>query len=562
MSTVDEASRGTVLDGGVVPSFPADVAGQSRAERARMPITMDVAVAAAEKFGVCVRPLVKEVEDQDAFELRYVAVPCGSTLESVCSPCAKKAKALRMTQCREGWHMADEPDFTPDEPTEDQVGLLTYRADLLAAYRRAEVEGNGADMDELRDAIRDADADLKAAGVRGRLPSPDVSATRPVKRSTRRRQDAPNLPRRRVSKRTVGREYAGKYRPSMFTTLTLDSYGRVRDDGTPADFDTYDYRRAARDAVHFASLVDRWWQNLRRVVGFDVQYFATVEPQRRATPHLHAAMRGSFPHEVIRKVTEATYHQVWWPNHDQLVYQPGDELPVWDSAAEGFVDPQSRRPLTSWEEAVADLVEPAHTVTFGRQVHSKGILGGSEEAGRHIGYLTKYLTKSVGEVIEAASDRQKEHHDRLHAELSVTPCSDRCAVWLLYGVQPRGVRSSMTPGHCKNRAHRRTTLGLPGRRVLVSRKWSGKTLADHKADRKRFVAEALAAVGIVKPVTDTSRLVWHNVRPGDPNVPPRAHLLLHGIAERTRWRAEYDKAMAEAWGPPPGADVSATPEAA
>ena len=39
--------------------------------------------------------------------------------------------------------------------------------------------------------------------------------------------------------------------------------------------------------------------------------------------------------------------------------------------------------------------EPAHVVTFGRQVHSKGILGGSDEAGRHIGYLTKYLTKST-----------------------------------------------------------------------------------------------------------------------------------------------------------------------
>jgi hypothetical protein len=559
---VDEASRGTAPDGGLVPSFPADVAGQSRAERARMPITTDVAVATAEKYGVCVRPLVKEVEDPDAFELRYVAVPCGSTVESQCGPCAKKAKALRMTQCREGWHMTVEPDFTPDAPTEDQVGLLTYRADLLASYRRAEAEGNGADMDELREAIREADADLKAAGVRGRLPSPDVSATRPVKRSTRRRQDAPNLPRRRVAKTTLGREYAGKYRPSMFTTLTLDSYGRVRDDGTPADFDAYDYRRAARDAVHFASLVDRWWQNLRRVVGFDVQYFATVEPQRRAAPHLHAAVRGSMPHEVIRQVTEATYHQVWWPNHDELVYQPGGELPVWDAAAEGFVDPQRRRPLTSWEEAMEELVEPAHTVTFGRQVHSKGILGGSEEAGRHIGYLTKYLTKSVGEVIEAGSDRQREHHERLHAELSVTPCSERCAVWLLYGVQPRGARSSMTAGHCKNRAHRRTTLGLPGRRVLVSRKWSGKTLADHKADRKRFVAEALAAVGIVKPVTDTSRLVWHNVRPGDPNVPPRAHLLLHQIAERTRWQAEYDRAMTEAWGAPPGADVSATPDAA
>jgi hypothetical protein len=135
-------------------------------------------------------------------------------------------------------------------------------------------------------------------------------------------------------------------------------------------------------------------------------------------------------------------------------------------------------------------------------------------------------------------------------------------VWLLYGVAPRGARSTMTAGHCKNRAHRRTTLGLPGRRVLASRKWSGKTLADHKADRRRFVVEALAAVGIVKEDTDTSRLVWHNVRPGDPNVPPRAHLLLHGIAERTRWQAEYDRAMQAAHGSGAPPDVSATPDAA
>ncbi len=86
----------------------------------------------------------------------------------------------------------------------------------------------------------------------------------------------------------------------MFVTLTCDSYGRVRDDGTPVDPSLYDYRRAARDAVHFAALVDRWWQNLRRCVGWDVQYFATVEPQKRVAPHLHAAIRGSIPHELLR----------------------------------------------------------------------------------------------------------------------------------------------------------------------------------------------------------------------------------------------------------------------
>ncbi len=117
-----------------------------------------------------------------------------------------------------------------------------------------------------------------------------------------------------------------------------------------------------------------------------------------------------------------------------------------------------------------------------------------------------------------------------------------------------GANSRTHPGHCKGRAHRRTTLGLPGRRVLVSRKWSGKTLADHRADRKTFVLQSLAAVGITKEEPDRSRLVWHKVQPGDPNLPPRDHLLMHAIAERIKWRAEYDKALLAA-SPP---DLSAT----
>jgi hypothetical protein len=348
----------------------------------------------------------------------------------------------------------------------------------------------------------------------------------------------------------------------MFVTLTCDSYGRVRPDGTPVDPDSYDYWRAARDAVHFSSLVDRWWQNLRRVVGWDVQYFATVEPQRRAAPHLHTALRGSIPHEVIRQVTAATYHQVWWPRHDHLVYT-ASRLPVWEPTVNGFVDPDTRQPLTLWAEALEAVAEPAHVVTFGSQVHSKGILGGTDEAGRHLGYLTKYLVKSVTEIVTADTEAQQRHADRLHAELSVTPCSSRCPVWLLYGIQPEGATSKTVPGHCKGRAHRRSTLGLPGRRVLVSRKWSGKTLTDHKADRMAFVAQALAAVGIEKPTQDTSRLIWRKLAPGDPNVPPRAHLLMQAIAERITWRAEYDRAMLAANAPPPGtANVSAIRQAA
>ncbi|MFI6030501.1 replication initiator [Amycolatopsis magusensis] len=530
----------------------------TRAERMALPLSAEVLKATAEKHGVCVRPFTMEVGDPDTGELKYVPVPCGSTVESVCLPCARKAKALRQVQCREGWHLTEEPDFTSAPPSKEQTELMEFRADLVQAYQCN--RDNEVEAEELREEIRSVDQELRQLGMRGRLPVLDPPAKAGVKRSTKRRQDAPNLPRRRVAKTTVGREFAGKYRPSMFVTLTCDTYGRVREDGSPVDPGSYDYRRAARDAVHFAALVDRWWQNLRRVVGFDAQYFATVEPQKRTAPHLHAAIRGSIPHEVVRQVTEATYHQVWWPHHDRIVY--GDRMPLWDPHAKAFVDPETREPLTTWDEALEAVEQPAHVVMFGRQVHSKGILGGSEEAGRHIGYLTKYLTKSTGEVVEASTARQRDHHDRLHAELSITPCSTRCAVWLLYGVQPQGVTSKTIPGHCKGRAHRRTTLGLPGRRVLVSRKWSGKSLADHRADRKTFVRDMLAGVGIDKPERDTSRLIWRKVDSADRDVPPRAHLLMHAIAERISWRAEYDRALLAAQGPPGAQETSAIQQAA
>ena len=58
--------------------------------------------------------------------------------------------------------------------------------------------------------------------MRGKA-APDRPARR--HRSTRRRQDAPDLPRRKVSPRTVGKTYTapdGKtFRPSLFVTLDL-----------------------------------------------------------------------------------------------------------------------------------------------------------------------------------------------------------------------------------------------------------------------------------------------------------------------------------------------------
>src|SRR6266540_6073671 len=64
--------------------------------------------------------------------------------------------------------------------------------------------------------------------------------------------------------------------------------------------------------------------------------------------------------------------------------------------------------------------------------------------------------------------------------------------WLLYAVQPKNARPGLRPGACKGAAHRPHNLGYGGRRVLVSRWWSGKTLTDHRADRRAFALALLA----------------------------------------------------------------------
>ena len=189
----------------------------------------------------------------------------------------------------------------------------------------------------------------------------------------------------------------------MFLTLTCPSYGRVREDGTPADPATYDYQQAARDALHFAALFDRFIQNLRRFLGYDVQYFAAVEPQRRLAPHIHLAMRGTVSRAELRRVLAATYHQVWWPDTSVVRFEDG-ALPVWDDQAA----PTSTRPpgevLPTWDhalDAIGDEDEPLHVARFGDRFDAQGVLAGSKDAARCIGYLTKYLTKHVADCHQA-----------------------------------------------------------------------------------------------------------------------------------------------------------------
>ena len=144
-------------------------------------------------------------------------------------------------------------------------------------------------------------------------------------------------------------------------------------------------------------------------------------------------------------------------------------------------------------EQVAFLLDlqPLHVARFGDRFDAQGVLAGSKDANRCIGYLTKYLTKHLGDCHELDTGDQAAHAGRLAEALRWEPCSPACANWLRYGIQPKNARKGLRPGACKGKAHRREYLGYAGRRVLTSRKWSGKTLADHRAERKAWLTEML-----------------------------------------------------------------------
>ena len=323
-----------------------------------------------------------------------VAIPCGSTRACKCKACAEKARRLRIQQCSEGWHRDTEPEMR-------RTTLVEAADDRPADDRR----------------LRSVAATPRLWACVGRRI-----------RSTRRRSDMPDLPRVAMEDRTIGRTFGPgdgrEYRPSMFVTLTLPSYGKVRH-GVPVDPDTYDYRRAALDAVLFARLVDRFWDNLRKVAGFKVQYFAAIEvaaadgrppPRRdpwRDPPPDHQRHRGR---GVLLGVVAA-----YRPGRSTTPRSRGGTAPTMSTPSPGVV-------LPTWEEALDQVqadpdAEPLHVVRFGTQTDIAGIIAPSEDADRAIRYLTKYLTKSIADTYNPDDDdtprdwAREAHIDRLHDEL-------------------------------------------------------------------------------------------------------------------------------------------------
>jgi hypothetical protein len=576
----------------------------SRADRLARPLARHVLRATAEHAGVCVRPVLLRRTDRDTGRAEIVEVACGARLATKCKPCAERNRRLRVQQIRDGWHLPDEPTVPVESPSKTTTDLIRTRADLEFDRRRAETLADWDQLAAIDQQIAEVDAALGEVRLRGTLAPSDRAARTRRQRSTRRRQDSPALPRLPVAHRTVGKTYTDPdgrtRRPSTLLTVTLDSYGPVhssvrrgsylvpcecgarhseRDEllGTPLDPAGYDYRRAALDAIHFAAVLDRFWQNLRRAAGWNVQYAGAVELQRRLAPHAHFAVRGTLPRRLWRQVAEATYHQVWWPHFDQPAY-PVTNPPTWDTEQLSYVDPRTREPLPDWDTALDAIGDdpdaaPAYTVRLGR-IDPRGINDGHPHAERSIRYVTKYVTKDVAESARASSAAQQAHADRLHQELSTLPCAPTCANWLLYGVQPHNAKAGLVPGRCKGKVHQRASLGFTGRRMLVSRAWSTKTLGDIRADNAAWVRAVLATNPDPATTSDqhaehdrdqadthpadrsaaddsagpdsAPRYFYELARPDDPDVPAYEHRILAAVAARERRRQQIRAALARA----------------
>src|SRR5262245_25278602 len=90
-------------------------------------LTPDMIRTTAIANGVCVRPIINLLVDTTTGREQPIPINCGSTQDRKCPTCAERNRRLRMQQCREGWHKDEEtlpdppepPDFDDDQDDDD-----------------------------------------------------------------------------------------------------------------------------------------------------------------------------------------------------------------------------------------------------------------------------------------------------------------------------------------------------------------------------------------------------------------------------------------------------------
>ena len=128
------------------------------------------------------------------------------------------------------------------------------------------------------------------------------------------------------------------------------------------------------------------------------------------------------------------------------------------------LDPSTGEVLPTWDQALDAIAkddEPFHVARFGERFDAQGVLAGSKDAARCISYLTKYLTKQVGNCHQLETDAQRQHAARLAEELRYQPCSACCANWLRYGIQPKNARPGLVPAAASARRMTPITSATP-----------------------------------------------------------------------------------------------------
>jgi hypothetical protein len=142
-----------------------------------------------------------KVTDTRTGEVSFVDVPCGATLASKCPVMRGVGSAAADAPVPRGLAPRHGPGAGSGPPERARVGLAIQRADLTAARDDARDLGDDADFQALVAALMDKDGEIRQADVRGEVEP--VGRPRP-ERSTRRRQDAPDLP-----KRAIGEHHRG-----------------------------------------------------------------------------------------------------------------------------------------------------------------------------------------------------------------------------------------------------------------------------------------------------------------------------------------------------------------
>jgi hypothetical protein len=135
-----------------------------------MPLAREVVKDLAVEHGACIRPIQLRRTNLDTGEIDTVLVPCGHTLARVCPSCAERARTLRAAQCREGWHLEDEPAIEPDPATGDQKFWIETRAE--AQQLRDQADAAGTDTTGLDELLAELDEEITNAGMRGKSPRP------------------------------------------------------------------------------------------------------------------------------------------------------------------------------------------------------------------------------------------------------------------------------------------------------------------------------------------------------------------------------------------------------